>query len=97
MRRQRFTRPAERDRQPERLASQPETPDALGVTVSTKPPHNMEVAMEPNGRPWCATANQVTNTPTASPTQGPASIRSRGTRPHNRHRPHGRFPWASAG
>jgi CheY-like chemotaxis protein len=40
-----------------------------------KPPHNMEVAIEPNGRPWCATANQVTNTPTASPTQGPATDR----------------------
>jgi hypothetical protein len=33
----------------------------------------MEIAMEPNGRPWCATANQVTNTLTASPTQGPAT------------------------
>src|SRR5580704_12264197 len=38
-----------------------------------KPPHNMEVVMAPNGRPWCATANEVTNTPTASPTQGPAT------------------------
>src|SRR4029077_3906216 len=38
-----------------------------------KPPHNMEIAREPNGRPWCATANQVTNTLTASPTQGPAA------------------------
>jgi hypothetical protein len=34
----------------------------------------MEIAMEPNGGPWCATANQVTNTLTASPTQGPATL-----------------------
>src|SRR4029077_3188467 len=33
----------------------------------------MEVAMEPNGRPWCATASQVTNTLTTNPTQGPAT------------------------
>jgi hypothetical protein len=39
-----------------------------------QPPHNMEIAMEPNGGPWCATANQVTNTLTASPTQGPATL-----------------------
>jgi hypothetical protein len=35
-----------------------------------KPPHTMAVAMEPNGRPWRTTANQVTKTPTANPTQG---------------------------
>ena len=39
----------------------------------TKPPHNMDVVIESNGRPWCATAKEVTNTPTASPTQGPAT------------------------
>src|ERR1700674_4830456 len=36
-----------------------------------RPPHNMEIAIESNGSPSCATANQVTNILTASPTQGP--------------------------